>query len=328
MTVDRDTFAAMATFIAAVEEGSFSGAATKLQLTPSAVSKLVARLEDRMKVRLFHRTTRKITLTTIGSVYYERARRVFEDLDSLETAMNEIDGTPRGLVRVTAPVVLGHVRVLPAVLALRKAFPDVKVDLLLVDRVVDLIDERMDIAVRMTASPPVSYVAKKLGADERALCASPEYLAKRGRPERPQDLKKHECLTFLPGGLDAPAATWGLRSEGGKPIDVRVCGSLHVNNTLSLREAALAGLGIADLPSYLVGDDLRAGRLELVLAPFVTSARAVYAVYHAGASVPAPVRELLKLLTIQFAEAPVKAPPVRAAAGGRRAGSGLRVPIS
>ncbi len=317
MNVDRDTFGAMAAFLAAVEEGSFSAAAVKLRLTPSAVSKLVGRLEDRLKVRLFHRTTRQMTVTAIGRTYFERARRIFDDLESLESAMEQVDDTPRGLLRVTAPVVLGHVRVLPAVVALRRAFPEVKVDLLLVDRVVDLIEERVDIAVRMTASPPMSYVAKKLGDDERTLCASPDYLARRGKPARPQDLKTHECLVFIPGGLDAPTATWRLRAEGGKAQEVRVCGSLHVSNTLSLREAALAGLGIADLPSYLVADDLAAGRLVSVLGSYVAVDRVVYAIYPAGVAVPARVRELLKLLIAQFADAPV--PRVaRAAGGGRR----------
>jgi DNA-binding transcriptional LysR family regulator len=300
MALERDTLTAMAAFLAAVDTGSFSGAAAKLGMTPSGVSKLVARLEGRLKTRLFRRSTRQMTLTDLGALYFERSRRIFEDLDALETMMEERDDVPRGVLRLTAPVVLGHVRVLPAVVAFRKTFPEVKVDLLLVDRVVDLIEERIDLAIRMTASPPQASIAKKLGDDVRTLCASPEYLERRGRPTRPQDLNTHDCLAFVPGGAsDGPSAPWRLHSEAGKPVAFRVCGPMQVNNTLSLHEAALAGLGIADLPLYLVAEDLRAGRLQTVLDEFVVADRAVYAVYP-GRPVPARVREFVKLLVRQF----------------------------
>jgi len=316
MTVERDTLSAMAAFLATVEEGSFSAAATKLGLTPSGVSKLVARLEERHGTRLFQRTTRQMQLTQMGTIFFERSRRIFDDLHALESAMEERDDTPRGLLRVTAPVVLGHVRVLPAVVAFRKTFQEVKVDLLLVDRVVDLIEERVDVAIRMTASPPLSYVAKKLGDDVRTLCASPEYLSQRGRPKRPQDLEEHDCLVFVPG---TSAAMWKLRSHVGKPISVRVCGPLHTNNTFALHEASLAGLGIADLPYYLVAEDLRAGRLETVLDDFVVVDRAVYAVYAPEQSLPARVREFVKLLVRQFAdEARAEAMPQARTAGRRK----------
>jgi DNA-binding transcriptional LysR family regulator len=232
-------------------------------------------------------------------LYLDRARRIFEDVRELEGEIERSTDAPRGLLRVTAPAVLGHHRVLPAVIAFRKAFPDVKVDLLLFDDVVDLIEERIDVAVRMTASPPLSYVAKRLGDDTRKLCASSDYLARRGRPVRPSDLKKHDCLVFVTGGAPVP---WNLRSDVGKNASVRVCGPLQANNVLSLREAALAGLGIADLPSYLVADDIRAGRLEPVLADFVVPERSVYALYAAGRSVPARSREFVKILVRHFGE--------------------------
>ena len=191
-----------------------------------------------------------------------------------------------------------------------------KVALHLVDHLVDLVDERIDVAVRMTASPPLSYVAKKLGDDTRRLCASRDYLARRGRPARPSDLQKHDCLVFITEG--APVS-WKLRSEAGKPVSVRVCGPLQANNTLSLRQAALAGLGIADLPSYLVADDVRAGRLEPVLEDFVAPERAVYALYAAGASLPARSREFVKLLVQHFHEdEAAEALPRARSAGSRR----------
>ena len=315
MTIERDTFAGMAAFLAAVDEGSFSKAATKLGLTPSGVSKLVARLEERLDVRLFHRTTRQMQLTDIGTFYLERARRIFDDVHSLEREMERSDESPRGLLRVTAPVVLGHLRVLPAVIAFRQAFPDVKVDLLLVNRVVDLIEERIDVAVRMTARPPLSYAAKKLGDDTRKLCASPEYLARRGRPKHPEDLAKHDCLVFAPEG---PPAPWKLLSDVGKPLSLRVCGPLQIDNVLSLREAALAGLGIANLPDYIAADDVRAGRLATVLDDFVALDRAVYAVYPPGMSVPSRSREFVKLLERRFDDSALVSPAPRARAAGAR----------
>jgi LysR family transcriptional activator of dmlA len=319
MTIDRDTFTGMAAFLATVEEGSFSKAATKLALTPSGVSKLVSRLEERLDVRLFHRTTRQMQLTDIGTFYLERARRIFDDVHALERDMERSDDAPRGLLRVTAPVVLGHLRVLPAVIAFRKTFSAAKVDLLLVDRVVDLIEERIDVAVRMTASPPLSYVAKKLGDDTRRLCASRAYLSRRGRPRHPKDLQKHDCLVFAPEG--PPVATWKLLSDAGKPVSVRVCGPLQINNVLSLREAALAGLGIADLPDYIAADDVRAGRLEAVLDDFVALDRAVYAVYPPGRSVPSRAREFVKLLEREFQEGGGES-ATRVRAVGSRGGRG------
>lgn len=316
MKIERDTLAAMTAFLATVDEGSFSGAASRLGLTPSGVSKLIARLEERLGVRLFHRTTRQMKLTDMGALYFERSQRILEDLQALERAMEETGDGPRGLLRVTAPVVLGHVRVLPAVLAYRAAFPDAKVDFIMTDRLVDLVEEQVDVAVRMTASPPLSFVARKLGDDTRTLCASPGYLARRGRPGRPEDLAKHDCLPFVPGSGDGPAAPWKLRSEAGKPLAVRVCGPLRLNNVFSLHEAALAGLGIGDLPTYLVADDLRAGRLESVLDGYVVPDRAVYAVYAAAVPVPARVREVVRLLVDQFADTTI--PRARSQANASR----------
>jgi DNA-binding transcriptional LysR family regulator len=299
VTIERDTFAGMAAFIAAVDEGTFSRAAVKLGLTPSGVSKLIARLEDRLDARLFHRTTRRIQLTDLGAFYFERARRIFDDVRSLETEIDDGRDTPRGLLRVTAPVVLGQVRIVPVVVAFRAEFPDVRIDLILTDRVVDPIEERIDVAIRMTATPPAAFVAKKLGDDRRRFCASPSYLARRGRPRHPADLAGHDCLVFYADGASVP---WKLRDKAGKPTSLRVCGPLQTNNTLALRDAAIGGLGIADLPLYLAAEDLRVGRLESVLDDFAVVDRAVYAVYPSGRSVPARSREFVRVLARDYAE--------------------------
>jgi DNA-binding transcriptional LysR family regulator len=299
MTVERDTFAGMAAFLAAVDEGSFSRAAAKLGLTPSGVSKLIARLEERLDVQLFHRTTRRIELTDLGTFYFERVRRIFDDVRTLETEIEESRDKPRGLLRITAPVVLGQIRILPVVVAFRAEFPEVRVDLILADPVVDLIEERIDVAIRMTASPPMAYVARKLGDDRRLFCASPTYLGRRGRPRHPKDLEAHDCLVFCADGAPVP---WRVKDKAGKSVSLRVCGPLQTNNTLALRDAAIAGLGIADLPVYLAAEELRTGRLESVLDDFVAFDRAVYAVYPPGRSVPARSREFVRVLARDYAE--------------------------
>ena len=159
--------------------------------------------------------------------------------------------------------------------------------------------ERVDVAIRMTATPPMSYVARKLGDDRRLLCASPAYLARRGRPRHPKDLEAHDCLVFYADGAPVP---WKVKGKNGKPSSLRLCGPLQTNNTLALRDAALAGLGIADLPLYLVAEDVHTGRLESVLDDDVALERAVYAVYPPGRSVPARSREFVRVLARDYAE--------------------------
>jgi LysR family transcriptional regulator, transcriptional activator for dmlA len=300
MRNDRDSFAGMAAFITAIEEGSFSAAAAKLGLTPSGVSKLVSRLEERLKVRLIQRTTRRMQLTQVGRAYFERALRIRDEFDALEREIESHDDRPRGALRVTAPTVLGHVRVLPLLLSFQEAFPDVKVELLLSDQVFDLVEERIDVAIRMTASLPLSFVAKKLDDDVRVLCASPEYLSRRGHPNHPRDLANHDCIVFVTGSAAAP---WRLKidARSSEVEGVQVRGRFQSNNTLSLRDAAIAGLGIASLSKYLVDDALKAEKLVAVLSGFVPLERAIYALYAPSPFIPAKVRELVKHLAEGFA---------------------------
>jgi LysR family transcriptional regulator, transcriptional activator for dmlA len=318
MRNERDSLAGMAAFIASVEEGSFSAAATKLGLTPSGVSKLISRLEERLSVRLIQRTTRKMQLTQVGSAYFERARRILDDLDGLEREIESHDETPRGTLCVTAPTLLGHVRVLPLLLSFQEAFPEVKVEFLLSDTVLDLVEDRVDVAVRMTANPPLSFVARKLDHDERVLCASPSYLARRGNLRSSRDLAEHDCLLFVVG---AAVDMWRLKEDASsdKVESVHVRGRFRSNNTLSLREAALAGLGIASLPRYLVDGELTSGRLVAVLPGLVPLERAVYALYAPAPFVPARVRELVRHLVEGFARGHDGAPrPATLGASGRK----------
>jgi DNA-binding transcriptional LysR family regulator len=286
---DRDMVSGMAVFVAVVEGGSLAAAARRTGLTPSAVSKLVARLESGFGAPLLRRTTRRMSVTEAGERFFERARAVLDDLRSVEQEMASANAEPRGLLRVSAPQLLGQTRVVPIVLAFMRKVPAVTLDLELTDRVVDMVGERIDLAVRITSEPPASFVARRVGSIRRVLCASPAYLRTRRAPRTPRELTEHACLALAGPN---PSALWNFApaASGGIPESVRVAVRFRANNTLSLYEAAKAGLGIADLPRYLVEDDLRARRLVSMLEPFETVERGVFVVYAAGPMLPARVR--------------------------------------
>lgn len=290
---ERETVAGMSAFVQAVESGSFSAAARRTGLTPSAVSKLVSRLEERLGARLLQRTTRQMTLTDAGAAFFERARTVLEDVRSLEHEITSKHEAARGLLRVTAPAVFGHVRLLPVIFAFQRRFPEITVDLDLTDRVVDLFADPVDVAIRATGEPPLSLVARKVEDDRRILCASPEYLKRHPAPRKPSELADHDCIVFTGRRADDE---WRLRvhPDADELAPVRVRGRIRLSHTLALYEAALAGAGIADLPHYLVRDDLQAQRLVAVLEPFMGLQRAVYVLYVPSRFVAVRIREFVR----------------------------------
>lgn len=287
---ERDVVSGMAVFVAVVEGGSLAAAARRTGLTPSAVSKLVARLERDFGAPLLRRTTRRMTVTDAGQTYFDRARTILDDLRAVEQEIASKSTEPRGVLRVSAPLLLGQTRVFPILIEFLKKNPGVSLDLDQSDRAVDLIGERIDIAVRITSEPPASFVARRVGSVRRVLCASPAYLRARRTPRRPSDLAEHACL--LLSGHNA-TDVWHFRSKdrSGSSESVRVSARLRVNHTLSLVEAARAGLGVAGLPSYLVEEDLRARRLVCLLEQFTIDERGVFVIYAAGPLLPVRVRE-------------------------------------
>lgn len=287
---EREVVSGMAVFVAVVEEGSLAAAARRTGLTPSAVSKLVARLESNFGTPLLRRTTRSMTVTDAGQRFFERARTILDDLRSVEQEMASKNAEPRGLLRVSAPQLLGQTRVVPLLLAFMKKMPEVTLDLELTDRAVDLVGERVDLAVRITSEPPPSFVARRVGSIRRVLCASPAYLRTRRAPRTPRELAEHTCLA-LSGPTASPVWNFASALAGREPESVRVAVRLRASSTLALYEAAKAGLGIADLPRYLVEPDLRARQLISVLEPFETTERGVFVVYAAGPMLPARIRE-------------------------------------
>jgi DNA-binding transcriptional LysR family regulator len=298
LAVVPDVVRGMMALVAIADSSSFAGAAQELGLTASAVSKLVSRMETRMKLRLVHRTTRRVRLTELGLLYCERARRVLEELDTSERELEHLDPEPKGTLSVTAPVVLGRARVLPVVMDFQHRHANVRVLFDATDRVVDVVQERIDVAVRTVAEPPPTMVARKLDDDLRLLCASPAYVAQRGMPKSLADLSRHECLPCRVHGEPAP---WRFRAANGAAArSLTVDGRLHLSDSHSIREAVLAGLGIADLPQYLVARDLEAGRLVRVLEAFPRVVRGIYVLYAPSPFTPAKVRLFVEALRTAF----------------------------
>lgn len=287
-------------FVRIAETGSFSAAARDLGLSKSAASKKLAALEDRLGARLFNRTTRRLSLTEAGIDFLERAQRILAELEEAEQAAGRLTDEPRGVLRVNAPMSFGIQHVAPALADFMTRYPDLAVTLDLDDRRVSLIEEGYDVAVRIADLPDSSLVARKLAPARRVVCASPAYWAEHGLPVHPRELAHHNCLiyAYLPTQND-----WRFRGPSG-PLTVRVAGNLKANNGDVLREAALAGLGVCLAPTFLVGDDLRAGRLGTALDSFADDSLAIYAVYPHRRHLSAKVRAFVDFLAGRFGPRP------------------------
>lgn len=290
----------MAAFVQVVEGRSFSTAARALGLTRSAVSRQVAGLEDRLGVRLLNRTTRRLSLTEAGAVYHEHCARILAEVQEAERAVMDLDEAPRGLLRINAPMSFGFGHLGPAVAGFAAAHPALKVELTLDDRVVDLVGEGYDLAIRIADLPPSTLVARRLAPCRRVLCAAPAYLQRAGRPQRPEDLARHACLgySYLATGND-----WRFRGRDG-PITVRIDPILSANNGDVLGQMAVAGLGIMLAPTFIAGDDLRAGRLVRLLDDWLEADTGIYAVYPHTRHLSPKVRATVDYLAARFGPAP------------------------
>lgn len=286
----------MEVFARVVEEGGFTAAAKALGMTPSAVSKLVARLEARLGSRLVNRSTRKLQLTAEGLTFHERSLRVLADLDEAERSVASC-ASPRGRLRINSNVPFGLHHLLPLIPKFTALHPQVQVDVTLTDQVIDLLDERAELAIRVGPLRPSQLVAKKLGDSRMALVASPEYLARRGTPAHPDDLARHDLITF---NFARHRDEWPVLVDGARtwlPAD----GRAMVGDGESAARLALAGQGITRLSMFHIAHDIAAGRLLPVLEAFnpgdVETVSAVY-VGHAG-PLPARVRAFIDFLAAE-----------------------------
>lgn len=275
----------MEVFLRVVQEGGFSAAARKLDLTPSAVSKLIARLEQRLGARLLVRTTRALTLTDEGEAFRRAAIGILRDLDEAEQAAAA--GAVRGRLRVNAPIPLGTMFIAPAMPAFLARHPDLIVDLSFTDDVVDLLAQRADVAIRMGPLPDSALVARKLGHSRRVVCAAPDYLARRGTPLRPADLGDYDCLCF---NFRRAQRGWPFRI-GGRVTEQPVAGPIEVNNGETMRQLALLGAGIVRVGLFHVAADIAAGRLVPLLEAYNPGdTEMIHALHVAGGPVPPRVR--------------------------------------
>jgi DNA-binding transcriptional LysR family regulator len=291
-----DDLGALLAFVRVVDARSYSAAARQLGATTSALSKRVAKLEGVLGVRLLERTTRRLAPTEAGAAFYERCLRVLDELGEAERAATQLGSAVRGTLRLNAPVIFGELHVAPLLPPLLERHPDLRIDLSLSDRYVDLVDEGFDLAVRIGRLADSSLAARRLGRVPAVVCASPAYLERRGAPKTPADLARHECLRY---SLAGAGREWRLRGPDGKERAYAAAGRCSLNHGGAMREVALAGGGLAQLPLFLVADALRAGRLRSVLDEHRVSDFGIYAVYPAGRAPSPKVRAAVEF----FAEA-------------------------
>ncbi len=260
-------------FAKVVGAGSFTSAARELGMPKLTVSRKVSDLEERLGARLLQRTTRKLSLTDVGNTYYQYARRVVDEVEEAELAVTRMQEAPRGLLRITTPLTFRYMG--PIVSSFLERYPDVRVEMVGTDRVVNLVDEGFDLAVRAGRLADSSLIARSLGAERNVLVASPAFLEAHGVPESPAALAEIDCIAF--GGSSAPT-TWTL-TAGGESVSVTVPARLVVNDFEIVRVAALAGRGMAMVPLSLSCEDLRAGRLVRVLTDWCSPDVPIHAVY-------------------------------------------------
>jgi len=284
-----DRLEAMSTLLAAVEAGSLSSASRKLGMPLATVSRKVSELEAHLRTRLVNRTSRRLILTEAGRSYVAACRRILDDISAAERAAAGEYMLPRGELIITAPVVFGRLHVLPVVVEFLKAYAEIDIRLVLADRVVNLQEDHVDLAVRIGALPDSSLIATRVGAIGRVVCGSPAYFAERGTPTRPADLAAHVCITF--GGLTA-SDVWTFTS-GKSEIAVTVRSRLVVNTAEAAIDAAAAGLGITRVLSYQVADAVERGALVFALREFESSAEPVSLVYAGQGLLPLKLRAFL-----------------------------------
>ncbi|MER2508034.1 LysR family transcriptional regulator [Amaricoccus sp.] len=292
-----DRLTEMEAFVQVVDHGGFTEAARKMGLSKSAVSKHVSALESRLAVRLLNRTTRRVSPTEVGLAYYDRARTVLTDASEADSMVTAMQATPKGSLRISVPVSFGINQLSAAVAKFLLAYPEVDIQMVLDDRFVELIAEGYDMAIRVGVLEDSSLKARKLAETTRILVAAPDYLARMGTPVTFDDLHEHQLLHYT---HLATGNFWRLRGPSGEERQIRVGGRLTANNGDSLMRAAEAGIGIALLPSFVLGDALASGRLIEVLAERAGDTIGIYALYPEGKFTQPKLRAFIDFLAEHF----------------------------
>jgi DNA-binding transcriptional LysR family regulator len=302
-----DRMTSMATFVKVVDVGSFSAAARALNMSPSMVTNHVQSLEERLGVRLLNRSTRKLSLTEVGQNYYERAQQILGDIEDAESSAQALQTTARGNLRLNTSIAMPPF-LAPVIAEFVALYPDVSIDMSMSDREVDLVEDGFDLAIRHMPAADSSLISRRIATYHFILVGAPSYFAQHGLPTHPSDLMSHNCLAFL-------HAVWGNEWRFSGPdgtLAVPVSGNMQSNSANALRLAAVHGQGVTIMPSFLVADDLRAGRLVSVLDEFLTAEYGVTAIYPHRHRLTAKVRSFIDLLAARFREDPAWADPCSA----------------
>ncbi|MBY5363844.1 LysR family transcriptional regulator [Rhizobium leguminosarum] len=288
-------------FMAVVDAGSFIAGGQAMGLSRSAAGKAVIRLEDRLGARLLNRTTRTLSLTNEGRMFYERGLQILASVDEAEASVAGQNSTPRGILRLTVPDAFGRLVVLPLLEKYLRAWPDIQVEVNFTDRLADIVEEGFDLAIRISATTTLDtrLVSRVIATYKAWLCASPSYLAERGEPADINDITAHDCLIFASRNQ---RQGWRFRGEGGPWVKVQGRSRLRLDSVQAIRDAALAGLGIALLPDFLVADDLVAGRLQQVLPSLETDDAKIVALYPDKRLLEPRVRRFIDLMVEELGD--------------------------
>ena len=287
-----DRLMSMRVFSAVAKNRSFSVAAKKLSISKAMVSKHIKNLENSLSVRLFNRTTRKLNLTDAGSSYYEKVNIILSEIDETESAISQLNSEPKGKLKVMAQPSFGAFHLSRALSLYLKKYTEVTVNLELSHRIPDLVEENIDLAFHVGELNDSMYVSRRIASARRVICASPEYIKKNGMPKKPEDLLNHNCLIYMPRN---DMGKWEFLDKG-KRKKIKVTGDIQCNSGDALRVASIQSRGITQLPTYMVGLDIQAGRLEAVLEDFEPEKQPIYAIYNHRKYVSAKIKTFIDFI--------------------------------
>lgn len=282
----------MRVFSAVAKNRSFSVAAKKLSISKAMVSKHIKSLENSLSVRLFNRTTRKLNLTDAGSSYYEKVNIILSEIDETESAISQLNSEPKGKLKVMAQPSFGAFHLSRALSLYLKKYTEVTVNLELSHRIPDLVEENIDLAFHVGELNDSMYVSRRIASARRVICASPEYIKKIGMPKKPEDLLNHNCLIYMPRN---DMGKWEFLDKG-KRKKIKVTGDIQCNSGDALRVASIQSRGITQLPTYMVGLDIQAGRLQAVLEDFEPEKQPIYAIYNHRKYISAKIKTFIDFI--------------------------------
>ncbi|RJG05456.1 LysR family transcriptional regulator [Noviherbaspirillum cavernae] len=297
-----DKLQAMEIFVKVVDAGGFTRAADSMQLPKATVSTLIRNLEAGLSVKLLNRTTRQISLTADGAAYYERCLRILADVRDAEESLSKTHASPSGRLRVDVPTGLGRPLIIPALPAFFERYPEIDMELGCSDRPVDLIEEGVDCAVRVGSLPDSTLIARRIGTVHSVICAAPSYTARHGRPQHPQDLMQHRCVNYF-SAKTGKLFDWDFAKDGER-FQFRLPGRIAINDSDAYTAAALAGMGVAQLASFMICPYLQSGQLEILLEDWRVDPMPMHVVYPQNRHLSAKVRVFVEWISELFADHP------------------------